>query len=153
MEVESTPLGGYQLFLALLRPRVLHEALDVDLRLLLEHPVQGRARGGMLRAEEVADLRTLGNRVRADPLRDPNRLLLIEPEERPEDRESCGLVNRPEVLEGLARHLAEGLAREEEIALLPPGNRLRDPNHKPLREDEVEPRAHPLATPPNAGPT
>src|SRR3972149_7256887 len=119
MEVESTPLGGYQPFLALLRPRVLHEALDVDLRLLLEHPVQGRARGGMLRAEEVANLRTLGNRVRADPLRDPNRLLLIEPEERPEDREACGLVNRPGVLAGLARHPAEGTPRAEENRPLP----------------------------------
>src|SRR5437867_9733998 len=105
----------------LLRPRegLPNEPVHVELRLFLEDLVDRSPRRGVGGPEEIADLRPLRDLVRADLSRDPDGLLLVEPNERAQDDERRGLVDRPKVLQGLARDLAEALPREEVRAPLP----------------------------------
>src|SRR2546422_3807644 len=131
--------AGYQPFFPRPRQGVPHEAVHVEARLLREDLLQGGPRRGVRGTEKVADLRTLRDRERPDLAGDPDGLLLVEPDQWTEDDHRGGRVDRPQVLEGLAGALAEALPREEVRASLPPRDRLRDPDHQPLREDEVQP--------------
>src|SRR3989441_5406854 len=137
-EAGSRGAPGYQPFFPRLRESLPNEAVDVDLPFLREDLVHGGPGRGVRWAEEVADLRPLGDLVRANLARDPDGLLLVEPDERSENDNGCRRVNRPQVLEGLARDLTEALPREQVRASLPPSDRLGDPDHEPLREDEVQ---------------
>ena len=88
-----------------------------------------------LRHEVAVFADTGGQLVGADLARPVENLLLVKPEQRPEDRERGGVLDRAKIAEGLRRHLPDGFARYDGLgAEALPDLRSRAVHH-PLEDD------------------
>src|SRR3972149_4808756 len=114
------------------------EPVEVELRFLGQDVLEPRLRRRGGRPEEGADLRAFRDLVRADHLRAIDDLLLVEAEQRSQNRMARRRVDHPQVREGLARGLSAILSRGKDVGRLAVRERVRQADHEPLREYEVQ---------------
>jgi 3-deoxy-7-phosphoheptulonate synthase len=81
----------------------------------------------------------LGDRQRAQPPRLGHDLGLVPADQRPQDGQANGVVERGDVGQRLAGHLAEGVAGDQRAGVQPGRERFGRPEHQPPLRHYLEP--------------
>src|SRR5439155_24282950 len=81
------------------------QPIQIELGFFAKDLIQARVGRRPRRSEQIADLGSLGDLVRADLLRPVQDLLLVKPDQALLDGTAHDRINRPESREVLSRHL------------------------------------------------